>query len=163
MKLWHLRIVIAASAAFVPALSLDAAQAGLYQDDLSRCLVAAARPEDRTVFVRWVFAAMATNPKIQDMARVSAEQSKDLTGNAARLMQRLLLEDCRKQTVDALKYENGGAIEQAFSTLGQIAMSDLMRDEGTSAYMAGLSEHLDEKRWRDLASEAGVKAPPKTP
>jgi len=52
-----------------------AGQAGLYQDDLSRCLGSAAKPEDRTMLLRWVFAAMASNPKIKDMSQVSADQA----------------------------------------------------------------------------------------
>ncbi|OHC99992.1 MAG: hypothetical protein A3H25_11310 [Sphingomonadales bacterium RIFCSPLOWO2_12_FULL_63_15] len=135
------------------------AHAGLYQDDLSRCIVAAAKAEDRTALLRWVFAAMATNPTIQDMTRVAPEQAAALSANTAKLMQRLLLVDCRKQAVDAIKYEQGGAIQHAFGTLGQIAMSDLMREDSTSAYMGSLDQHLDKAKWAELMAEAGVKAP----
>ncbi len=138
------------------------ASAGLYQDDLSRCIVAAAKAEDRTALLRWVFAAMATNPTIQDMTRVAPEQSAALSANTAKLMQRLLLVDCRKQAVDAIKYEQGGAIQQAFGTLGQIAMSDLMRDDSTAAYMGSLDQHLDKDKWAELMAEAGVKSPAPT-
>ncbi len=134
------------------------AKAGLYQDDLSRCLISAATPQDRDMLLRWVFAAMAANPRIADMARVSKEQSEELTKGTAQLMQRLVLTDCRKQTVEAVKYEGEGTIQSSFSTLGQIAMADLMRDEHTGVYIATLDQYIDREKWTGLMSEVGIKA-----
>lgn len=111
------------------------------------------------MLLRWVFAAMASNPKIKDMSQVSADQAKSLSVNAAGLMQRLMLTDCRRQTVEAIKYEGAGAIQQAFGTLGQIAMADLMREDASNAYMSDLTNHLDKPQWEALMAEAGVKAP----
>jgi len=150
------KLVVAVLAVGVGA---TAGQAGLYQDDLSRCLGSAAKPEDRTMLLRWVFAAMASNPKIKDMSQVSADQAKSLSVNAAGLMQRLMLTDCHRQTVEAIKYEGAGAIQQAFGTLGQIAMADLMREDASNAYMSDLTNHLDKPQWEALMAEAGVKAP----
>jgi hypothetical protein len=155
--------VAAATLILTAGLHAAPTQAGLYQDDLSRCLVAAAKPEDRDALLRWIFAAMASNPKIRDMAKVSQQQSETLSKDAAGLMQRLILEDCRKQTIDAIKYEGAGAIQNAFGTLGQIAMSDLMREESTNAYMGQLDTYLDRPRWDELGREAGVKAPASKP
>jgi hypothetical protein len=74
-------------------------------------------------------------------------------------MQRFMLTDCRKQTIEAIRYEGAGAIQQAFSMLGQIAMSDLTREEATSVYMADLGNHLDKEKWEALGKEAGTKIP----
>lgn len=159
MDLRYGRRAMLAIATVAMAGSAVPARAGLYQDDLSRCIIAGAKPEDRTVLLRWVFAAMASNPKIKDMAQVSPERATGLSKDAALLIQRLMLTDCHKQTVDAIKYEGAGAIQQAFGTLGQIAMADLMREDSTSAYMSDLGNHLDKARWAELMAEAGVKAP----
>lgn len=154
---WGWAATIAANAAGT--ISSAPARAGLYQDDLSRCLVAAATPTDRTLLLRWVFASMAVNPKINDMAHISDTQAKALSVETAGIMQRFMLTDCRKQTIEAIRYEGAGAIQQAFSMLGQIAMSDLTREEATSVYMADLGNHLDKEKWEALGKEAGTKIP----
>lgn len=135
-----------------------AVQAGLYQDDLSRCIVASTTGPDRDLLLRWIFVAMASNPKIADMARVKAGQGEALSREAAGLTQRLLLGDCRKQTVDAVKYEGPAAIQQAFSLLGQVAMMDLMRDPAVTAYTSSMDQYLDKEKMEALRQEMGVKS-----
>ncbi len=85
---------------------------------------------------------METNPKITDMANVSPAQAESLGKGAAQLMQRLLLKDCRREVVDAIKYDEVGMIEQSFGLLGQNAMSDLMWDGSTAAYIEALDQYL---------------------
>lgn len=106
---------------------------------------------------------MATNPKIKDMSNISEDQSKKSSIAAAGLMQRLMLTDCRKQTVEALKYEGQSAIRDAFSILGQTAMTDIMQDDATAAYMASFGAYLDEEKWTALAAEAGINTAKQKP
>jgi hypothetical protein len=145
------------------ALLPQPAAAGLYQDDLSRCIVTGAKPDDRQALMRWVFGAMATNPQIKDMARISDEEAVALNRATALLIQRLMLVDCRSQTIEAIKYEGGSAVQAAFSTLGQTAMSDLMRGDAASAYTGALGTYLDQEKWGKLMEEAGAKPPVANP
>jgi bacterioferritin (cytochrome b1) len=133
------------------------ASAGIYTDDLTRCVVASSSATDRDMLMRWIFAAMAANPKIKDMSKMTVEQAEELSKSAAQLMQRLMLTDCRPQMLNAIKYESAGAIQAAFATLGQTSMADLMRDKASNAYMETLGTYFDQDKWAAMAAEAGAK------
>lgn len=152
----YLRYFIWAFVFMSPLAATTHAVAGIYKDDLTRCILSSAKTEDRDAFLRWVFAAMATNPKIRDMAKISSEQSEAMSRTTAQLMQRIILVDCKPQTVEAIKYEGGSAIQEAFSVLGQSAMADLMRGEETNRYMGSLDQFLDQEKWNALMREAGI-------
>ena len=63
--------------------------------------------------------------------------------------QRLLFADCRKPTVDALKYEGAGALVFGFSIIGQVAARELMNNPKTQAGMAAMSAAVDKEKLAD--------------
>ena len=133
------------------------AGAGIYADDLSKCLVRSMTPGDQQAFVQWVFSAMALHPQVAPYSNISAEQRKAFNTQAAALMQRLLTVDCRKESVDALKYEGVSALEPAFSVAGEVAMRGLMSDPAVAKGLEGFGAGFDEAKLRELYAEAGVK------
>lgn len=92
----------------------------------------------------------------EPIVNIDAEQRKDLEKKGAQLFQRLLLDDCRKETAAALKYEGGTALEASFGVLGQVAMRGLMADPAVSGGVANMTAYLDKERWAALAKESGV-------
>ena len=79
------------------------AHGGVFTDDLSRCLVAKTSDADRTTLMRWMFAAMSMSPAISDLAQVNQAKLDLINKKAADLYSRLLLVDCRHETVAALR------------------------------------------------------------
>lgn len=136
-----------------------AASASIYTDDLARCLASSATPSDRQAFLRWMFAMMAANPRIKDMAKITDAESEGLNRQAAQLFQRLMLNDCRQQSLNAIKYDGPSSIVSASETLGRIAMGDLMAAPETSAYMGRMDSYLDKEKWEAFGKEAGRPMP----
>ena len=132
------------------------ARAGVFTDDMSKCLVHSASPEDQKDLVIWIFSAMSAHPAAAPYVKMSNDQRTVLNKKAAELMQRLLTSDCRKETVAALKYEGAISIQQAFGVLGQVAMQGLMTDPDVNKSMEGLGEAVDAERLGLLFKEAGV-------
>ena len=130
------RWIMAGSAAALM-MSAMPAQAGVFGDSLARCLVTAAKEEDRSAIMKWLFAAMAANPQIAPMAKVTPADREDLTRRFAQISERLLTDDCRSETVQALRNEGPGVIEAGFRVLGEAAMRGLMSDPATSAALGG--------------------------
>ena len=62
-------VVVLAGAAVPPA------EAGIYADDLAKCLVASTTTRDQTDLVRWIFATAALHPGVSSIAAVSAESA----------------------------------------------------------------------------------------
>lgn len=147
-----MRWFLAAAAALV-ALACGAS-AGVYSDDMGKCLVKSSSPEDQVMLVKWIFAAMSEHPAVKPMTKLTTDEREGYNRQAAALMQRLMTVDCRKETIAAMKNEGNSAIEAAFSLLGEVAMRGLMTDPQVQKGIEGLGKGLDEKAFKELTNEA---------
>src|SRR5690348_9773307 len=94
------------------------AQAGVYTDDLSKCLVKSSNRADRSVLVQWIFSGLSLHPAVQPFVSITEEQRDAFNEKAAALLSRLLVDDCRKEAIVALKYEGTAAFDASFQVLG---------------------------------------------
>ncbi len=145
------------------ALATSPANASLYSDDLSRCLLKSTSEDDKATFVRWIFAAMASSPHVAGLSTASRDERARLHREAADLTQRLMLSDCRNETVAALKYDGIGTIEASFGLLGQTAMRDLMMDPAVVTEMEAFASFFDQEKWAELTRDAGIPMPDAAP
>lgn len=143
-----------AAAAVVGAPGL--AQAGVFTDDMSKCLVRSSNDNDQKDLMLWIFSAMSAHPEVAIYVSMTPAQRDVITHKGGKLMQRLLTVDCRKETVAALKYDGTGAIEQAFGVLGRVAVQGLMSHEAVSKNMDALAEAVDVEQLAALFKEAGI-------
>lgn len=125
-------------------------QAGLYTDDLSRCLVKSSTTNDRVSLVKWIFTAASRHPAVSSIASVTEEQLDDMNREIAHLFVKLLTEDCREQSQQAVQYEGQVAIQEGFKVLGQVAASELFSSPEVSAGMDGLAKHIDEQKLQEV-------------
>lgn len=132
-------------------LSATPAFAGVYGDDLSRCLVEETTSEDKTTLVRWMFVAMSQHPSVSGMTRITSEDIDAQNKTAADLLTRLLTETCVEQTKKAIKYEGAAAIQLSFQMFGQAAAAELIADPNVTKVMGGLEKFLDAKKLEALA------------
>jgi hypothetical protein len=154
-----MRSAFAAGIFCVVALCGSTASAGIYTDDLSRCLVRSSSEQDRTLLTRWMFISMASNPAVKSLATVTPQVRTEANQGIARLFERLILTDCRKETIEALKYDGRGAFEAGFQTLGMVAGRELMMGPGMADETREMETLLHKDQWEALAKEAGVSAP----
>lgn len=112
------------------------AQAGVFTDDLTKCLVAKISEADRTVLAQWEFAAMAANPAVAGMVSLTPSQREEYGRKGGDVIARLVASDCRTETVKAVKNEGGAALQINFRVLGGIAMAGLMDHPSVWAEMA---------------------------
>jgi len=157
------RAIIGAAAFLSMGLYGSMAVAGVYTDDLSRCLVSSSSDVDRVVLVQWIFGAMSANPQIKAYSAVTPQQREIFDRKAADLFGRLLLVDCRKEVVAALKNEGSGVMETSFGVLGQVATRSLFSDPATSASASKFAEYIDKDKLNALLAEGGVSQPSAAP
>lgn len=131
-------------------------QAGVYTDDLTKCLVASASPDDQLVLIKWVFGVISAAPQIKTYSTVTDAQRDALSKQTGQLMQRLLTKDCRTQAVAAIKYEGSSTFESSFEVLGQVAMRGLTSSPEVSKGFGALSNGVDQQSIVDLFKDAGV-------
>ena len=140
-------------AASLLAIAASPARAGVYADDLSRCLVGGATAKDKTDLVRWVFANSALHPELASMASFSPMQRTIINKTAGKLFERLLTETCRGQFRDAMKYEGSQTIEMSFSVLGQVAMRELMTHPEVSKGFGELENYINTEKIEQAAKD----------
>jgi hypothetical protein len=149
-----------AAVAGVLALSAAPACAGVYADELGKCLVSSSSPADQIVLVQWMFSAISVNPNVASMTSISPAQRKSYDQQMAHLTQRLLTVDCRKQTIEALKYEGDNALESAFGVLGGVAVRTLTSDPKTAQAMGAFGDDMDKDAFTQLQKDAGIPVDP---
>lgn len=154
----NIRVAGAVLALAISAASVSPAGAGVYGDELSKCLVESAGAKDRATFVVWMFSAMSYHPDVAGYSTLTDAQRTAMAGDAGGLMQRLLVKDCRQQSVKALKYEGASALPDAFRLFGEVAMQGLTSHPAVSAGLEELGQGIDQKQFDDLAKEAGASA-----
>jgi hypothetical protein len=135
--------------------------AGVYGDELTKCVVSSVSDQDKILFTRFVFAAIAEHPAVKPMANIGEAANAALDRDTAALLSRLMYSDCRKQMIDVLKYEGPAASTPAFNMLGQVAMRYLMTDPAVASRMAkGGADPANQAKLLDLYKEAGLPPPP---
>jgi hypothetical protein len=145
----------------VTSLIASPASAGVYADDVTRCLVKSSSETDQLALVKWIFAAMAQHPAIRDYASITTTQQAGLNQSMAGIVNRLLLKDCRTEVVSALKYEGAGFLEQSFKALGEVAMGGLMTNDAVEKGLTGWAGQMDVEGLNALAAEAGRTPSPR--
>lgn len=123
-----------------------AARAGVYGDDLSRCLVSHTKEDDQIVMAQWIFGIMSVHPNVSAIATVDEEARTGTTKKMAQIFQTLLTESCRDETAKAMKYEGSQALNESFKMLGGIAMKTLLANPKVEAEAQAFAKYLDEAK-----------------
>lgn len=117
--------------------------AGVYTDELSKCLVSSTTAQDRVALVKWMFSAAASHPAVKDIVAITPEKIDQENQIIGKLFMRLISESCAKQTKEAIKYEGVMAIQGGFQVLGQVAGQEMFTSPEVANNMAGLQQYID--------------------
>jgi hypothetical protein len=104
-------VTVAGVAFSLTRATAGSALAGSYVDEMSRCLVRSTSDADRTLLVKWMFAAAAVHPAVKSITSISDAQRDELNKSAAKLLERLITESCKSEMRKALTYEGPDAIQ----------------------------------------------------
>ncbi|GGW92248.1 hypothetical protein [Alteromonas halophila] len=144
-----LRLLLAASIV----LASTSATAGIYTNDLSKCLVSSTNKEDRVALVKWMFTAASAHPAVSEIASITDQQIEIANQQVGDLFMRLLTESCLTQTKEAVTYEGMFAIQQGFQVLGQVAGQEMFASPEVAAGMAILQKYIDNDRIEAAVSD----------
>ena len=132
----------------------NATHAGLYSDDLSRCLVEKSSEENKTTLTKWMFTALSLHPAVSSMSGVSASDIEISNKEMADMFMDLMTVKCKAEAAKAIKYEGGLAIQQGFMVFGQVAGQSLFQHPKVAASMSGLDKYMDKEL---LEKELGIE------
>jgi len=103
--------------------------AGIYTDDLSRCLVSKSTESDKILLAKWIFSMVALHPGVESMSRISEEDRAAINKGVAGIFEKLLTDACVVETRAAIKFEGEESLKNSFKVLGEIAMTSLLADK----------------------------------
>lgn len=141
-------------AAGIFALSAGSAHAGTYADALSKCLASKATVADQTAFMQWFFSALSAAPEVKFMATTTDAQHAQYNREAASLISRLILEDCRSESVAVMRYEGTVAFSRSFQAFGEVAARGLMADPAVQKQLNQIDSYIDKSKFEALGKEA---------
>ena len=131
------------------------AQAGVYEDDLSKCMISKSTDEDKAGLIRWTYGLMSFSPIVKDLTAITKAQHKKLDLVVAGSFERLLFSACRSEAIAALKYEGKGTWANSFGTLAEAAFQSLKNDPVVNAVPEPFSANISKEKVEALAKEAG--------
>jgi hypothetical protein len=146
-----LRVFLAGATVLL--LGSSGAAAGVYSDEMTKCLVSSTTDEDKIGLVRWMFAAASRHPAVKDVISVAEGEMEKATEQAAAIFERLLTESCAKQLHEAVKYEGQPAVAASFTALGQVAGIALMGHPEVAVGLQALEAKLDKAKVRAVVEK----------
>jgi hypothetical protein len=129
------------------------AKAGIYSDDLSRCLVTKTSDADKILLAKWIFSVMSVHPSAAAIATISDADRTDVSEATAGVFEMLLTDSCRDESAKAVKYEGTVAIGNSFKVLGEIAMTTLLADPKVEAESQNFIKYVDEAKMKSVFAE----------
>lgn len=91
------------------------AEAGVYADDLAKCLVRSSSSDDHLIMIRWMFSAVTQHPALRSMSTVTPAQHAVYDRDMAKLTERLIFTDCRKEALAGLEIRGGNVDNRGLS------------------------------------------------
>ncbi len=120
--------------------------AGVYTDDLSKCLVSKTTSDQKTILVDWMFSAMSLNPSVAKFVSIPVAKRKEFNVNMAKLFESLITVTCKPEMQLAVKYEGAGAIAAGFNVLGQVAGRELFSNPEVAKGISELDKYVDKDK-----------------
>ena len=136
----------------VLALSLAAifnpspAVAGVYGDELSKCLVEKTSDDDKIILIQWIFTVMSVHPSAASLAKVSDTDRIAVAKRTGKVLETLLTGSCKDQTVKAVKYEGVDSLKGSFEALGEIAVNSIQSNARVSEESGAFLKYVDEAK-----------------
>jgi len=112
-------------------------------DELGACLVRSSSAVDKELLTTWMFAAMTAHPSVAELMTISSVQMTEINVGVAALFTNLLAYRCETEVVTAITDGGLEAVENSFSTLGEVAMVELMSHPIVEAQIGGFTAYLD--------------------
>ena len=136
----------ACMAACLGLFSPGVAAAGPYADDLAKCLVRSTTDQEKAALVKWMFVGMSLHPDVRGITSVTADQRTEMSRATGKMFERLLTENCRAATQEAVRYEGPDVFRSSFAVLGQVATTSLFNDSAVSGFLAEFTQYMDQQK-----------------
>ena len=127
--------------------------AGPFTDDFAKCLVTKTTNQEKTDLVKWIYVTISFHPQLSQMSNLTAEDVEMANIRVADYMTNVFAYKCNDELDQAIKYEGEESVFYAFELLGELAMGELMQDQGVTAASELFIQYVDLSIFADLFSD----------
>ena len=126
---------------------------GSFTDNFAECLVTKTTKQEKTDLVKWIYVTISFHPQLSQMSNLTAEDVEMANIRVAEYMTNVFVYKCNEELNQAIQYEGEESVFYAFELLGELAMGELMQDQGVSAASELFIEYIDFSIFADLFSD----------
>ena len=127
--------------------------AGPFTDDFAKCLVTKTTAQEKTDLVKWIYVTISFHPQLSQMSHLTAEDVEMANIRVADYMTNVFAYKCNDELNQAIKYEGEESVFYAFELLGELAMGELMQDQGVTAASELFIQYVDLSIFAELFSD----------
>ena len=127
--------------------------AGPFTDDFAKCLVTKTTAQEKTDLVKWIYVTISFHPQLSQMSNLTAEDVEMANIRVADYMTNVFAYKCNDELNQAIKYEGEESVFYAFELLGELAMGELMQDQGVTAASELFIQYVDLSIFAELFSD----------
>ncbi|MCK4622067.1 MAG: hypothetical protein KAT62_07605 [Desulfuromonadales bacterium] len=131
----------------------NAAIAGPYSDDMTKCLVESTIEEEKNFLVKWMFSAFSVHPSLSSLSSVDQNEREEIHKNCAKMIVKLLTVNCVDQTKKAIKYEGEKSLNAAFETFGSVAAQGIFSNPEVQNELTSLESYMDEDKLKEALGQ----------
>ena len=126
---------------------------GPFTDDFAKCLVTKTTAQEKTDLVKWIYVTISFHPQLSQMSNLTAEDVEMANIRVADYMTNVFAYKCNDELNQAIKYEGEESVFYAFELLGELAMGELMQDQGVTAASELFIQYVDLSIFAELFSD----------
>jgi hypothetical protein len=145
-----------AALALAAGLQPAPAHAGLYGDDLAKCLVERTSDADKILLAQWIYTVISVHPSVASLGKISDADREAVAERAGKVFETLLTDSCGEPAAKAIKYEGTGALGNGFKVLGEIAMTTLLGNPRVSAESENFVKYVDQAKIKAALEGSGA-------
>ena len=127
--------------------------AGPFTDDFAKCLVTKTTAQEKTDLVKWIYVTISFHPQLSQMSNLTAEDVEMANIRVADYMTNVFAYKCNDELNQAIKYEGEESVFYAFELLGELAMGELMQDQGVTTASELFIQYVDLSIFAELFSD----------
>ena len=127
--------------------------AGPFTDDFAKCLVTKTTAQEKTDLVKWIYVTISFHPQLSQMSNLTAEDVEMANIRVADYMTNVFAYKCNDELNQAVKYEGEESVFYAFELLGELAMGELMQDQGVTAASELFIQYIELSIFAELFSD----------
>ena len=115
-------------------------------EDLKKCFAQSSSGKDNVTLMKWVVKAMVAHPALTEIPAMKPADKTNIDRDFAAYVEKILITDCKKQTIDTLQTEGLPALQGALDAQSQQLIKELLSNPEVNKEIGAFASHIDQNK-----------------